>query len=181
MSCVGADVFLADVFLADVCLDNVASIVPAALALGVHAGADDHRFLCRRGHRRQHCAGGDQHEAQIVLQRLQQFQFTPARADLDFSLQRGADAAGDARFLQLLLHFGAHAADFSPAREQFRCIVPDRKLVPCVGEHAHILFLPGAAGHGPDFFRGERKDGRHQAHQALQDLVQRVLRGAPRL
>src|SRR5450759_4737963 len=154
---------------------NVITIMPAALAFGVRARGDDHRFIGGRGDWREHRAGGDQHEAQIVLQRLQPRQLASPRTDLDFGLQRGADFPGDTRLLQLFLHFGADAADFPPALEQFRRITRGREFVPGVREHGLVL---AAGGHGPDLFRGKREDGGHQPHQALQDLVQRVLRRA---
>ena len=168
----------ADGVAADVVPTDVLPIMPAALAFGVRARGHDHRFIGGRGDRRHHCARRDQHKAQIVLQRLQQRQLVAARADFDFGLQRGADFSGDTRLLQLLLHFGANAADFPPAIEQLLRITRGREFVPGMGEHGRIL---AAARHRPDLFRGKGEDGRHQPHQALQDLVQRVLRRAPRL
>src|ERR1035437_348383 len=141
---------------------KVITIMPAALAFGVRARGDDHRFIGGRGDWRERRAGGDQHEAQIVLQRLQQRQLASARTDLDFGLQRGADFPGDTRLLQLFLHFGADAPDFPPALEQFRRITRDREFVPGVREHGLVL---AAGGHGPDLFRGKREDGGHQPHQ----------------
>src|ERR1035437_2030992 len=159
---IGTDVIPTDVIPTDVIPTDVIPIMPAALAFGVRARGDDHRFIGGRGDWREHRAGGDQHEAQIVLQRLQQRQLASARTDLDFGLQRGADFPGDTRLLQLFLHFGADAPDFPPALEQFRRITRGREFVPGVREHGLVL---AAGGHGPDLFRGKREDGGHQPHQ----------------
>src|ERR1035437_6672158 len=85
------DVIPTDVIPTDVIPTDVIPIMPAALAFGVRARGDDHRFIGGRGDWREHRAGGDQHEAQIVLQRLQQRQLASARTDLDFGTQRGDD------------------------------------------------------------------------------------------
>jgi hypothetical protein len=90
---------------------DIGAHVPAAFALGVAQGADiDAGFAFRTNHRGRR---GDEHEAQIVAERGEQVVIGALGLEDDIGLQRRADLAGGAQFLNAL---GRQAAQLAQPR-----------------------------------------------------------------
>ena len=147
--------------------------VPATLALGVGQGlAFD--FCLAAAH--QLCFRGDQHEAQIVPQRIEQCEFFTVGVKGDPGLQRGADFSSDAQFFQRMGDFGTVAAQLAPFVEQCGFSGQFGQRLPRM-QHDRIFGI--LVQRLPDFFRGEGKDRGHQFDEAVGDMPQRVLCRAP--
>src|SRR5260221_10596091 len=115
---------------------HVVAIMPTALALGV--GARDHLHVDAVARTGAHCGlRRDQHEPEIVAERVEEPAVGLAHGELGLGLQRRADAALGADLLQPPGHRGADLADALPLRgELVLARLLGQHVVPCVQEHA---------------------------------------------
>ena len=162
---------------------DVGAVVPAALALGVRAGAAPiDRLVGGRGDRREHRARGDQHEAQVVAERLQQRQRTRRSRVISTSACSDEPILPATRSVLELASAPRRARRGCAAQraQQFAAALPGRrKLVPGVGNTLTSRPACRAASAQISSAVNDRI-GAISRTRRLQDLVQRGLRRAPR-
>src|SRR5467141_971639 len=152
---------------------DVRAVMPAALAFAVQARRDLHPRLSARG---MHAGGGgEHHELEILAEAAEQLAVAAVGVEIDFGLQRRADLAGAAQLLDFLAHGIAQLAQALPLRQQLRAVLGARQRVPGLEENAVVALC---AKHLPELLGGKGQDRRHQAHQAVGDVVERGLRRA---
>src|SRR2546426_5807623 len=152
---------------------DVRAVMPAALAFAVQARRDLHPQPSARAMR----AGGgsEHHELEILAEAAEQRVVAAVGVEIDLGLQRRADLAGRAQLLDFLAHRVAQLAQALPLRQQLRAVLRARQRVPGLEENAVVALC---AKHLPELLGGEAQDRRHQAHQAVGDVVERGLRRA---
>src|SRR4051794_8211528 len=89
---------------------NIRPVVPAALAFPVRARMDNN-VVCRLRDPR---LRSNEDEAQIIVERLQQFQSISCCMHFDLRLQGRAYFSGSAQGFDFLLDFRAHRTDLVP-------------------------------------------------------------------
>src|ERR1041384_6988529 len=151
---------------------DVGPVMPAALALAMRARPDFHARLSCAMHARRR---GEHHELEIVAQAREELVVSAVGMKVDFRLQRRADLARRAQRLDLLAYRVSQLGQPGPLRHEGDGVRRLRQLVPGLEEHAVIAL----AGEGlPELLGGERQDRRHQAHEAVRDVIKRALRRA---
>src|SRR5262245_32388684 len=139
---------------------HVRCVVPAAFALPMTTGSHfDARlpFSCIRNR-------GEHQELELVAQAREQLVVLAVRGIVKLCLERSAYLVLRAQRLDLLAHWVAQLAQALPLRKQAFAIGHGGKRVQRMEEHAVVL-LPGEVL--PELLGGERKDRRHQAHEAV--------------
>ena len=139
------------------------------------AGSRVGRTAVGRMHARR---GSDEHEPQLIAERLQRLQQRAAAQYTSTSASSGAPIASALRsFSSSRDHGAAHAQHGVPIdRRPLRRALRQRQ--PGVEEHR---FVARSRHEAPDLFRRERQDRREPAHHRLGDPEHRGLRRAPRM
>src|SRR3954468_24927140 len=145
---------------------DVRGVMPAAVAFAIPARLHLDRSLAPVDASR----GGDEQELQLVFETGEQLVVLFRGMQVNFGLQRRADLVLRAQLLDLLAHRVAQLAQALPLRKQAFAIGHGRKRVQRMEEHAVVL-LSGEVR--PEFLGGERKDRRHQTHEAVRDVEKR--------
>ncbi len=155
---------------------DIGAVMPAAFALGVGARGDDD---CQAfaGTFVQGGTRSDEYIFQVVPQPLERLVRVSRSMDVQLGLQGRTQQALRAFLLDLLVGDFPDIAHVPPGILEFAIHAAFRQNMPQLFKYAPRVFSRVC---GPYFFRGEAQDGGYQTDQAVDDLVQGILRGSAR-